>query len=386
MRFLKLYIFLLLLLTTVACRAQVYPQQQPSKPLESLTASELNILFDEANANYKKQAVQNYADTLCKKLNGTLLIAQNDQVLVEKAAGVKVLGKSNNPIVVGTCFELASVSKEFTAAAVLQLVESGKVNLNDYLGKYFPGLPYTGITVENLLNHTSGLPEYFDFKESWWPVGRLTTNEDVVKTLITHNPKILFQPGTQYKYTNTNYALLALIVEKASGEKFEDYMRKNIFEPAGMTHSFYITERAGKTGFSIATGHKADRVPQVIKGLDGTFGDKGMYSNVEDLFAWKKAYFTDYKILSKEMVEAATSKCNFLKNGKKPSEEYGYGWHLENSPCYGKLIYHGGLWHGFNHVLLYYREADLFMVFLTNYCNRATRGQTAVVLHLMCGA
>lgn len=366
--------------------AQVYPQHKPDKNLNELSTEELNQLFDEANFSYKTKAVQAHADTMCKKLNGTLLVAQNDVVLAHKAAGYKVLDKKDQPLSENTCFELASVSKEFTAAAVLLLVKEGKVALNDYLGKYFPTLPYTGITVHNLLCHTSGLPEYFNFKESWWPQGRLTTNQDVVSVLVKYQPKRIFAPGTNYKYTNTNYALLALIVEQASGKKFEDFVRENIFEPAGMTSSFYITERASKIGYSIATGHKADRIPQVIKGLDGTFGDKGMYSTLYDLLAWKKAYFTNYTILPKEMVEMATTAQNQLKGSNLPSEDYGYGWHLEENPYYGHIIYHGGLWHGFNHVLLYYPEKDIFMVFLSNYCNRGHRGQTANVLHILCGA
>lgn len=378
-------LLLLSLLLPSLLIAQVYPQHKPDKKLSELNTEELNQLFDEANFTYKTQAVRAHADTICKKLNGTMLIAQNDEVLVRKASGYEVLDNQSQPIVENTCFELASVSKAFTAAAVLLLVQEGKVSLIDYLGKYFPNLPYTGITVHNLLCHTSGLPEYFDFKSSWFPQGRLTTNQDVVDVLVKHHPKTIFAPGTGYKYTNTNYVLLALIVEKASGQKFEDFVRENIFQPAGMSASFYVTERNTKKGYSIATGHKADRIPREIKDLDGTIGDKGMYSTINDLFAWKKAYFTNHTILSKEMVEKATSAQNQLKNDKVPSEEYGYGWHLEDGP-YGKLIYHGGLWHGFNHILVYYSEKDIFMVFLSNYCNRAHRGQSGNVLHILCGA
>ena len=378
-------LFLLFFLLPTLLIAQVFPQHKPTKKISELNVNELNALFDEANLIYKTQAVQAHADTMCKKLNGTMLIAQNDVVLVHKASGYKVLDEHNQPLTENTCFELASVSKEFTAAAVMILIQEGKVNLKDYLGKYFPKLPYPGITVHDLLCHTSGLPEYFDFKSTWFPQGRLTTNQDVVDVLIEHHPKKLFDPGTEYKYTNTNYVLLALIVEKASEQKFEDFVRENIFKPAGMTSSFYITERASKIGYSIATGHNADRIQQVIKGLDGTFGDKGMYSTIHDLFAWKKAYFTNYTILPKEAVEMATSAQNQLKNGKVPPEEYGYGWHLEEGP-YGKLIYHGGLWHGFNHILVYYPTKDIFIAFLSNYCNRGHRGQTANVLHILCGA
>lgn len=382
----KKTICLLIALIPLILLAQVKIENPPQKELGTLTTSELNKLFSQANSSFKKKAIKTYADSVCKKLNGTMLIAKDDVVWAKRASGVKILGKADQRISENTCFELASVSKSVTAAAVLQLVEEGKVSLNDYMGKYFSDFPYGGITVQHLLAHTSGLPEYFDFKESWFPVGRLTTNQDVVDVLKKYKPEMLFAPGTKYKYTNTNYALLVLIVEKASGMRFEDYARKNIFEPAGMENSFYITERAAQIGCSIAVGHKADGIPQEIKGLDGTFGDKGLYSTVGDLFAWKKAYFRDYKIISKEMVEAATSQQNNLRDNKMPSELYGYGWHIEMSPCYGKLIYHGGLWHGYHHILLYYPAENIFMVFLSNYCNRAHRGQTAVVLHIMCGA
>ena len=195
-------LLLLSLLLPSLLIAQVYPQHKPDKKLSELNTEELNQLFDEANFTYKTQAVRAHADTICKKLNGTMLIAQNDEVLVHKASGYEVLDNQSQPIVENTCFELASVSKAFTAAAVLLLVQEGKVSLIDYLGKYFPNLPYTGITVHNLLCHTSGLPEYFDFKSSWFPQGRLTTNQDVVDVLVKHHPKTIFAPGTGYKYTS----------------------------------------------------------------------------------------------------------------------------------------------------------------------------------------
>lgn len=367
--------------------AQVCPLEKPTRHLKSLSINEINAIFEETNAVYKQNAVREQADTICKKLNGTLLIAQNDEIIARQSKGFLVLDDSLSPkMTMETCFELASISKQFTAASVLQLVIGGKLALEDSLTKFFPTLPYSGITVHNLLAHTSGLPEYFDFKESWFPQGRLTTNQDVVDVLVARHPKILFKPGENYEYTNTNYALLALIVEQVSGGKFEEYVRKNLLEPAGMKHAFYVTEIEGKRNFSIATGHKADRVPRKLALLDGTFGDKGLYSTVDDLFAWKKAYFNDFKILPEEWVRKATEIQDVLNNQKIPEALYGYGWHLEANPHYGMLIYHGGYWHGFHHIQTYYPPANIYIVFLSNYCNRAHRGQTSVIMDILCGA
>ncbi|MBO4645408.1 MAG: beta-lactamase family protein [Bacteroidales bacterium] len=382
------YLFLLLLLLPAVLLAQVYPQHKPDKALKDLTAEELASLCLDVSEQHKKVEIGKFADEMGSVLNGTMLISKGNQIYTQRAYGYRKLAfpTSEQKIADTTCFELASVSKQFTAAAVLQLVAQEKVHLNDYLTKYFPALPYHGITVHHLLSHTSGLPEYFNFSESWFPKGRLTTNKDVVDALVKYHPATLFDPGTNYKYINTNYALLALIVEQASGLSFEEYVRRNIFEPAGMTRSFYVTQRGQKNASSIATGHTKDKSALTIKGLDGTFGDKGLYSTVSDIFKWKIAYFDDYKILSKDWVKLATSPENKLKNNKMPSEDYGYGWHLEHNVRFGELVYHGGLWHGFHNLLIYNPEGDVFMIFLSNYrnCSHCKKGEE--VLQIMRGA
>ena len=180
--------------------------------------------------------------------------------------------------------------------------------------------------------------------------------------------------------------LMAAIVKKVSGMSFENYMAANIFKPAGMTHSFYVAQRSKHPECSIASGHYSNGAPLPLYYLDGSIGDKGLYSNVNDLFLWKKALFDDYKIVPEEWVEAAILPENVLKNGKFPEDLYGYGFHLEDNPSYGMLVYHGGLWRGFHHVMLYYPNEDIFVVFLSNYCNRAHRGKNMEVLRVLCGA
>ncbi|MDR1113011.1 MAG: beta-lactamase family protein, partial [Bacteroidales bacterium] len=212
-------------------------------------------------------------NVICQKLNGTLLVAIGDSVLYCRDAGyLKLYSKSSYPqyntaqradmrkkksnaITPDTFFELASLSKQFTAAAVLKLVSEGKLSLQDTLRHFFPKLPYQNITIHHLLSHTSGLPEYFNFKLSCYDTYNLLTNNDLINVLTKYRPKILFQPGAQYRYINTNYALLAAIVAQVSDMKFETYVRQNLFLPAGMSNTFFITEKSLRNQAKIATGH-----------------------------------------------------------------------------------------------------------------------------------
>ncbi len=383
----KLALFLLSFIPFLAF-ATIYPKNVPDKHLKDLSISEINKLFKSANAQYKTPEIVALADTLGQKLNGTLLIAMNDEVLVKRAFGYTKIHSQTaaNAIRLDTRFELASVSKEFTATAVLQLVNAGKLSLKDTLRKFFPELPYHNITIHHLLSHTSGLPEYFNFPDSWFHTDKMMCNEDVVKVLVAQQTPIEFQPGEQFRYTNTNYALLALIVKKVSGQPFHQYVKQHIFTPAGMTHSFYITERDAQKGVSIAVGHESNGTQLAPHFMDGTVGDKGVYSCIDDLFAWKKAYFNQYKVLPKKWVDAATRQENKLLSGAQPEKLYGYGFRLEDNEQYGKIIYHGGLWHGFQHLLFYHPGENIFIVFLSNYKNSAHFGKSNEVMRILCGA
>ncbi len=367
----------------------VYPKNKPTKPLKSLSANELNILFDEVNASYKKQALDAFVSEMFIRLNGSVLIAQGPEVVLKMSFGYKKLNckQFNQRLSDTTCYELASVSKQFTAIAILQLASKGKLSLNDTLTKFFPELPYSGVTIHHLLTHTSGLPEYFNWGEKTFANSKqLIDNNDVIQAMAKRKAALVFRTGTQYSYINTNYMLLASIVEKVSGMPFENYMMLNVFVPARMSRTFYVTQREKHPECSIANGHYANGVPLPLYYLDGSIGDKGLYSTVNDLFLWKKALFDDYKILPEEWVERAILPQNVLKNGRLPEELYGYGFHLEENPSYGMLVYHGGLWRGFHHVMLYYPQEDIFVVFLSNFCNKAQRGKNMEVLHILCGA
>src|ERR1700744_1443310 len=168
--------------------------------------------------------------------NGNVLVARKGKVFYQQAFGYRNL-ETKEPLDNNSVFTIASVSKQFTAAAVLLLIEQHKLALNDSLRQYFPELPYHGITIREMLTHTSGLPEYFLFMGKYWNHDKIAHNSDLIRLLSEKGPPLLFQPGSRYHYSNTAYVLLASIVEKASGRSFKQFVADNIFKPLGMRRS-----------------------------------------------------------------------------------------------------------------------------------------------------
>jgi Beta-lactamase class C and other penicillin binding proteins len=236
------------------------------------------------------------------------------------------------------------------------------------------------------LSHTSGLPEYFDFPVTYFDTSHLLTNQELITILIKEKVPSIFAPGYNYKYINTNYVLLASIVEKVADLRFEDFVRQNIFIPAGMTQTFFSSEKEENSDKSIAKGHLKNKSELPVNYLDGTLGDKGIYSNPEEMLKWKEAYFVQKKIIGTELLNKATSKQNYIKGKGKANEMYGYGLRIEETPEFGKLIYHGGLWRGYQNVFVYRPSDNTVIIFLSNYRNSAHLGKSNEILQVLDGA
>ena len=378
-------------------------------------------LLDTIGDRYDIEGLEFVANEMSEKLNGVMLIAVRDTVLVEHAYGELCLTgepprrviHDNNAITETTLFDLASISKQFTAVAILQLCEQGKINLSDPITKYFPTLPYSGVTIKHLLTHTSGIPEYFDFKYTVYDSSAFVDNQQLINVLVKQKYAKTFPTGTKFEYVNTNYAILASIVEKVSEMTFEEYVHEKIFKPAGMENTYFFTEIVGideKHGkeypkvspksesvnvlplpmgevvdVPVARGHKKDVRYAQYDRLNGVLGDKGIYSNVEDMLCWANALFIDYKILPKEWVELASQRENQLNNGILPKSIYGYGLRIEESPEHGKLVYHGGLWNGFQNLFLYRPSDNVVIIFLSNLYNKAHAGRSNEILNILDG-
>ena len=255
-------------------------------------------LNDEIVAKRAKQADRLFSDLNQAGMNGVVLYAEQGQVVYEKAFGWRDLSKrQKDSLRVDDVFQLSSDSKMFTAEAVMLLKAEGKLDYDDDVRKYIPELPYEGITIRMLLTHRSGLPRYDSMADEHWPDRKKPfSNEALIKMLAEKRPEVYGTPDAGYFYNNINYALLASVVERASGQHFEDFMRERIFEPLGMTHSFIYSMRGETTvppSLPVeAHGHDLYRKgPEKTPNnyLNGVMGDKIMFSNVEDLWIFNQA-------------------------------------------------------------------------------------------------
>ncbi|MEI2755830.1 MAG: serine hydrolase domain-containing protein [Chitinophagaceae bacterium] len=168
--------------------------------------------------------------------NGNVLVAEKGEIIFQKSYGFADY-KKERLLNDSSVFELASVSKQFTATAILLLKDRGKLKLTDSLRYYFPELPYYNITLQQMLTHVSGLPDYESAMTGKWNPDKVAFNADMIAFLANEKPPVYFAPGAKWLYSNTAYAILATIVEKVSGQTFAAFLAKNIFEPLGMTHS-----------------------------------------------------------------------------------------------------------------------------------------------------
>ncbi|MGH2647406.1 MAG: serine hydrolase domain-containing protein, partial [Ginsengibacter sp.] len=290
--------------------------------------------------------VQDYYfhNLLNKGFNGGILVAKKGRVIFEDYHGYFNLKKKDS-LTPHSAFHLASVSKTFTAMATLKLVEMGKLSLDDDLKKFFPGFPYDDVTVKLLLSHRSGLPNYIYFMQKLgWNTRQYCSNEDVLSYLIQFKPPIASHAGTRFEYCNTNYALLGLIIEKASGESYADFLQKTFFTPLHMndTYVFNMSDSA------IAMPSYYRGRQEKLTFLDTGFGDKNIYSTPEDLLKWDQCMYTNEIFTKKTLDEAYTP----YSNEKPGIRNYGYGWRMNVYPDGRKIIYHNGWWHGNNAVFI----------------------------------
>jgi len=289
---------------------------------------------------------QRWYDTALKpgNFNGGMLVAKNGQIVFETYNGN---GHLNGHDVIDslTPFHVASISKTFTAMAVLKLWQDGKLNIDDLYSKYFPTFNYTGITIRNLLSHRSGLPNYLYFmKTLGWNTDSLVHNQDVFNYLVTRKKDLAATttaPNTHFTYCNTNFALLALLVEKVTSEKFPDFLQQIFFTPLQMKHTF-IFNSLDTSKVNPSYDWRGNIIP--FNYLDGVYGDKNVYTTPRDLLIWDRALSSD-KIFTQKTLDEAYAP---YSNEKKGIKNYGLGWRMNIYPNGKKIIFHNGWWHGNN--------------------------------------
>jgi CubicO group peptidase (beta-lactamase class C family) len=364
-------IFRLLFIPTVfsliflACKSgsgvKLKPAIADTTPYMPPTAGEISLQDFERYYNAIKEFYNH--DFIARGFNGAILVAKKGKVIFEDYHGYFNLFKKDS-LTSHSAFHLASVSKTFTAMATLKLVEMGKIGLDDDVKKFLPGFPYDKVSVKLLLSHRSGLPNYIYFMEQLgWNRQQYCSNEDVLSYLIKFKPPMASVPGTHFTYCNTNYALLGLIIEKASGKSYADFLQTNFFTPLHMndTYVFNMTDSAR----AMPSFDWRGRLEKLTY-LDTGFGDKNIYSTPEDLLKWDQALYTNEIFNQKTLEEAYTP----YSNEKPGIRNYGYGWRMNVYPGGKKIIYHNGWWHGNNTVFIRMIQDSVTIIVLGNKYNR----------------
>ncbi len=302
-------------------------------------------------------------------LNGVVLYAEQGLVVYEKAFGWRDLNKRHkDSLRIDDAFQLSSDSKMFTAEAIMLLKADGKLDYDDDVRKYIPELPYEGVTIRQLLTHRSGLPRYDSMADEHWPDRKKPfSNEALIQMLAEKVPDPYGTPDGSFFYNNINYALLASVVERVSGERFEDFMRERIFEPCGMSHS-YIYSMRNEAEVSLympveVHGHDMYRSGPVKAQndyLNGVMGDKIMFSTVEDLYKYNMALDENVLLPDSLQEEAFSPGSPQWKN----NENYGFGWRLSSE--HPNAYFHFGWWKGYRSLIVRDVAHRRFLAILTN--------------------
>jgi CubicO group peptidase (beta-lactamase class C family) len=287
----------------------------------------------------------------------SVLVLRDGEPLVRASYGLADM-EAHVPATATTNYRLASVSKQFTAASILLLAEDSRLELDDRVRKWLPSLPKAAerVTIRHLLTHTSGLIDYEDvIPETFKPQ---LHDADVLR-LLESQDRTYFAPGSAYRYSNSGYALLALIVERASGKTFATFLRERIFQPLGMTNTVAFEEGIS-TVSNRAFGYTQEqgrwgRTDQ--SQTSAVLGDGGIYSSIDDLARWDAALY-DGRLLRPASLQAAFKPATRTDD---PDVEYGFGWRIT-----GETLWHSGETTGFRNVIVRHPKRKITVIVLTN--------------------
>ncbi len=276
--------------------------------------------------------------------SGAVLYSAHDTIYYKKAFGFANRRKKDS-LTINSKFQLASLSKTLTAFGIMLLEKEGKLSYQDSVRKFFLDFPYENITIHELLVHRSGLPNYMYVADKYWKDSINTTldNCDALDLFILHEPKRYRKPGTRYNYSNTNYAILASIIEKVSNKNYAKFMKEKVFDPIGMINTTVYDKSDFNKNNEPVVGYINWRRKADNTYLNGVVGDKGIYSTVEDMNKFSRAIFENYFFTDEEMNVAY----QLWNKELLTNDNYGYGWRINMLPDSSKIVYHTGWWKGF---------------------------------------
>ncbi len=343
----------------------------PTAPTQNGTEEVVQLTLEETFSLRVREQIDSFYRKRVKndRFNGCVMVAKDGKPIYSAAFGYGNL-TFKDTLTTQSSIQLASVSKTFTASAILLLAEQGFLSLDDSVQKFFPDFPYHGITIRLLLSHRTGLSDYtyWDKYFTGTPTGYLT-NQSLMQLLVAKKPQVRCRPDHMFIYCNTNYAVLASIIENVTGISYKKFMHDVIFSPLGMSDTYVFSPEDGNC-CTISYDSKG----RVWKDCpaDGVVGDKGIYSSVEDMLKWDNALRTGV-ILSEESLNEAYKPRSLDRYSfaKEKGKNYGYGWRMIKQPDKSYLIYHNGFWHGSNNVFARDLDDGFTLIVLGNKSNHA---------------
>jgi len=302
-------------------------------------------------------------------LNGSVAVAWQGKVLYQHLQGYSDIHQ-RTPLTPNTLFQLASVSKMFTAMAVMMLQEEGKICYDSTVISYIPEFPYHEVTIRHLLHHTSGLPKYTFFVDHYWDKSQPLSNPDLIRIMKQEGLSLYARPGHRYLYSNTGYAMLALLVERVSGMPFSSFLEHKIFRPLHMLHTRTADQLTGTDTLDIARGfngssRRAIRYAPDI--CDSVLGDKGVFSTAADLIKWYRALVFGALVSPETWSEAITG----CQNARGVDIHYGFGLRLKKL-ANEILYYHNGNWNGFTSSFIVRPNESFCVIVLNNTRQQAS--------------
>ena len=329
-------------------RANIYSLTKVQKVM----ANKLDVLFTDMN----KKGL----------FNGSVLVSRAGKVIYKKSLGISDK-YTQQMLSDSSMFQLASVSKVITATAVLMLHEREIIDINKPFKFYFPDFPYDNVNVKDLLNHRSGLPNYiYTLNTEICKPNYQMDNSDMYSCFVSKNTREYLKPNTRFNYCNTNYALLALLIEKTSGKTYPQFLKEELFMPLGMKNTATIVD-IDLNSSKVTKPYDTRWRPVAFDASDYVLGDKSIYSTPFDLFLFSEAMYNN-RIIRPETQELAYTA--FSK--EKKTDNYGYGWRLKDyADPDKKEVYHNGWWHGYRSSFHRRLSDTLTVVILSNQLNRS---------------
>jgi CubicO group peptidase (beta-lactamase class C family) len=328
----------------------------------ALSAQDQTTVFD----SYMKAQAGLYG------FNGNVLVSKNGKLLYKRSFGYADYN-TKRKLDENSVFDCGSIAKEFTAMGILLLKDKGKISYSDTLRKFFPELPYTNVTIRQLLTHTSGMADGFELVEKFFDHSRVAVNEDLIRLLAREKPALLFKPGENLMYSGTGFNLLACIIEKVSGQSYKAYMDEQVFRPLGMVHTQVATgSRSANDIPGYAYGYLySDSLHKYLLAdsqhtgwttyLAGITGEGMIITTTGDLLKWDRA-LKDHILLK----EATQQEMLSLQAGKKfPAVSFGYGIRVGKNDV-GNYVFHDGYYPGYLSMHLRYTDDDITVIVLSN--------------------